>query len=74
MKISNILFALLLILSISCGNKKANGDHGHEHATEEEHGHPHKGEDADDHHQEEFKVKSDSMEHSHDDGTTHNDH
>lgn len=73
MKISNILFALLLIVSVSCGNKKTEDDHGHEHTNEEAHGHPHEAEDAD-HHQEEFKVEKDSAVHTHEDGATHSDH
>jgi len=74
MKLSIVTIAIILFISVSCGNKKSNEEHGHPHETEAEHGHP-QDEDADaDHHQEEFKVESDSAVHTHEDGNTHNDH
>lgn len=74
MKLSTFAIAIILFVSVSCGNKKANEEHGHTHDSEVGHGHPHNEDAAMDHHQEEFKVESDSAVHTHEDGSKHNDH
>jgi hypothetical protein len=74
MKLSTFAIAIILFISVSCGNKKANEEHGHSHESEAEHGHAHDEESTMDHHQEEFKVESDSTVHTHEDGNTHSDH
>jgi hypothetical protein len=74
MKLSTFAIAIILFISVSCGNKKANEEHGHPHESEAEHGHAHDEDSTANHHQEEFKVESDSAVHTHEDGNTHSDH
>lgn len=58
MKISNILIALIMLISVACSSNNSNDEHGHEHDTEDN-GHSH---DDDNNHneQEEFILNEDS--------------
>ncbi|MEP1035267.1 hypothetical protein [Ekhidna sp.] len=58
MKTSNILFALVILLSAACNTKTSGDDHGHEHGTEGGHSHDEATHDHAD--QEEFKVDGDA--------------
>jgi ABC-type nickel/cobalt efflux system permease component RcnA len=79
MKTRYIIFALLILFTISCTSKSTQEEHGHEHDTEEAHGHEHDEESDHEHEdeehleQEEFTVGEDST-HTHDDGSEHHDH
>lgn len=82
MKISTMLMALFLTFTMACSGNS--GDHGHEHPDEsaqsEDHGHTHEksGSHSHEHNeQEEFTLKDDSATstiHTHEDGSTHEDH
>lgn len=79
MKIRNLVFATLILFTISCTSNSSKEEHGHEHETEEAHGHEHdeesahSHEDESHHEQEEFTVAEDST-HTHEDGNEHHDH
>lgn len=80
MKISKIIFAIATVSMItvtSCRDTKSNSEtteeHGHEHDTDGNHMNEEKVD------QEEFQVRTDSMEmkeetHTHDNGDEHHDH